>query len=347
MWLIAWRDLQFRRRRFVISVLAVAIVLTITLLLAGLTNFFTVEIDRTIDEFGADAWVASDRATGPFLGSTPVLASTGESVASMPGVESIGGVTFRNLEADEPADIGINLVGVEPDRIGAPSPHHGSALAGPGEAVIDERLGRSVGDTIEIGGTSFRVVGTLRGSTTLGGSPNVFVPLVDAQRIGYAGQPIVAAFAIKGDPQGSPPSGLRVMGRADAVNDLGRPVHNARDTLGLLSILLWIIAACIIGSIIYLSALERLRDFAVFKATGMSSAWVFGSLVIQAAVLAMIATVLAMLLTIPLAPRFPLPSEVPLSALALLPVTAIAVAVLSSLAGVRRALTVDPALAFG
>ena len=40
-------------------------------------------------------------------------------------------------------------------------------------------------------------------------------------------------------------------------------------------ILLWIVAACIVGSIVYVSAIERTRDFAVFKATGASN----GSLV--------------------------------------------------------------------
>ena len=84
----------------------------------------------------------------------------------------------------------------------------------------------------------------------------------------------------------------------------------------------------------------------MFKAIGLSSGWVLGSLVAQAVVLALVATALAMLLIIPLRPRFPLPSEIPTSALIWLPVTAVVVAALASLAGVRRAVTVDPALAF-
>jgi putative ABC transport system permease protein len=347
MWLIAWRDLQFRRRRFVISVVAVAFVLAITLLLAGLTNFFTVEIDRTVTRLGADAWVVSDRATGPFLGSAPVPQSTVDEVATYPGVERASGVVLRSFTADDPSDTRVNLIGVEPGGIGAPAPGTGRGVEASGETVVDARLGRAVGDTVVIGATTFVVVGVLHGSTALAGAPNTFVTLDDAQAIGYASQPIVSAVAVQGDPGAiGPGPGLVVMTNDDAKTDLGGPMGNAASTIGFLSVLLWIIAACIIGSIIYLSALERLRDFAVFKAIGLSSRWVLGSLVAQAVVLTLIATALAVLLVIPLRPRFPLPSEIPASALIWLPVTAVVVAALASLAGVRRALAVDPALAF-
>jgi putative ABC transport system permease protein len=347
MWLIAWRDLQFRRRRFAISVIAVAFVLAITLLLSGLSHFFNAEIRRTVEQLGADAWVTSDRSTGPFLGSAPLNEAAIEDVARLDGVDAVSGVALRNFMADDPHDVAINLIGVEPGGIGAPTPRRGEPLGGTGQVVLDTSLGKGLGDTVTIGGRTFDVVGVVSNSTALAGSPNVFMALPDVQQIGYAGQPIVSSFAVSGDPDPPPDgSGLVLMSNQDAMTDLGGPSREARETIGFLSILLWIIAACIIGSIIYLSAIERLRDFAVFKAIGLSSGWVLGSLVIQAVVLALVATALAMLLTIPLTPLFPLPSEVPLSALLWLPVTAIAVATLASVAGVRRALTVDPALAF-
>jgi putative ABC transport system permease protein len=347
MWLIAWRDLQFRRRRFAISVVAVAFVLAITLLLSGLSHFFTAEIGRTVSQLGADAWAVSDKATGPFLGSAPVPGSTIQDVATFPGVNDASGVVLRSFTADDPHHFRVNLIGVEPGGIGAPAPGTGRGLETTGEAVVDSELGRGLDDTITIGGTRFVVVGVLHGSTALAGAPNTFVTLDDAQAIGFAGQPIVSAVAVRGDPADIQlPPGLVLMSNDAAKTDLGGPMSNASGTIGFLSILLWVIAACIIGSIIYLSALERLRDFAVFKAIGLSSRWVLGSLVVQAVVVALVATALAALLTIPLKPQLPLPSEIPISALIWLPVTAVVVAALASLAGVRRAVTVDPALAF-
>jgi putative ABC transport system permease protein len=45
--------------------------------------------------------------------------------------------------------------------------------------------------------------------------------------------------------------------------------------------LLWIVAAGIIALIVYLTALERVRDFAVLKATGTSNSTLFGALALQ------------------------------------------------------------------
>ena len=114
-----------------------------------------------------------------------------------------------------------------------------------------------------------------------------------------------------------------------------------------MKILLWIVAACIIGSIVYLSAMERTRDFAVFKATGTSNGALGGGLALQAVILAVAAAVLASVIAMLLAPVFPLPVEIPTSAFVILFGIAIAVGLLASLAGLRRAVKVEPALAFG
>jgi putative ABC transport system permease protein len=111
--------------------------------------------------------------------------------------------------------------------------------------------------------------------------------------------------------------------------------------------MLWIVAALIVGSVIYLSALERTRDFAVFKAVGISTGSVLAGLAVQAVVVAVIAAVLGGLLSLVLAPIFPMTVVIPASAYLLLPVIAIAIGLLASVAGLRRAITVDPALAFG
>ena len=111
--------------------------------------------------------------------------------------------------------------------------------------------------------------------------------------------------------------------------------------------LLWIVAACIIGSIVYLTALERTRDFAVFKAVGTSSASVGAGLALQAVILALVSALLATVLGSLLAPLFPLPVSIPARAFIALPVVAIVVGLLASLVGLRRAVKVSPSAAFG
>ena len=107
------------------------------------------------------------------------------------------------------------------------------------------------------------------------------------------------------------------------------------------------VAACIVGSVIYLSALERVRDFAVFKATGTGTPALLAGLALQAMIVSLVAAAVGAVLAVVIAPTFPMPAEIPTSAFVILPVVAILVGALSSLAGLRRAITVSPALAFG
>ena len=125
------------------------------------------------------------------------------------------------------------------------------------------------------------------------------------------------------------------------------PLDDAMSSISLVRFLLWLVAATIIGSVLYLQAMERTRDFAVFKATGTST-WAIGvGLALQAVVLSLAAAVLAALLALVLAPLFPMNVEIPASGFALLPVVTVVVGLLASLISLRKTATVEPALAFG
>jgi putative ABC transport system permease protein len=103
----------------------------------------------------------------------------------------------------------------------------------------------------------------------------------------------------------------------------------------------------IIGAVVYLSALERRRDFAVLKAIGSSTRWLYGGLALQAGVLALVSAGLAVLLEHPIGAMMPMPLALPAGSVATLPPVALAIGLLASLSGLRLALRADPALAFG
>ena len=73
---------------------------------------------------------------------------------------------------------------------------------------------------------------------------------------------------MRGQPTADLPAGLTAFDADGALTDLLRPLGDAIRSIDFVRVLLWIVAACIIGSIVYLTALERTRDFAVFKAVG-------------------------------------------------------------------------------
>jgi putative ABC transport system permease protein len=156
----------------------------------------------------------------------------------------------------------------------------------------------------------------------------------------------VTAIITKGLPR-TLPAGYELLTNQGAFDDMLRPLKQSIRSIDVLQILLWIVAAMIIGSVIYLSALERGRDFAVMKATGSSSRSLLAGLSVQAVLLSLAAAILAIGLARVLQPLFPVPLSVPLRATLLLPVIALVVGLLASVSAVRRAVSVDPALAFG
>jgi putative ABC transport system permease protein len=76
MWRVALRDLQWRRRRFVIALLATSLVFDMTLLMAGFATSLHNEGRRIVAALGADAWLVA-----PPLATGRAVARAGEMVA--------------------------------------------------------------------------------------------------------------------------------------------------------------------------------------------------------------------------------------------------------------------------
>jgi putative ABC transport system permease protein len=109
---------------------------------------------------------------------------------------------------------------------------------------------------------------------------------------------------------------------------------------------MWVIAAIIVAALVYVTALERTRDFAVLKALGSSTGLLFVGLAAQAVAVALAAAVIAAILSTFMTGIFAQPVDIPGSAFIVLPLSALVVGLLASLVALRRAASVDPAAAF-
>jgi putative ABC transport system permease protein len=347
MWRIALRDLQWRRRRLLISTLGTSLVFTMALVLSGVAGSFGVEADNALRAFGADSWVVHANTPGPFTSGLPIPESAIANIGHLPGVKQAGGFIFSATAIGpeaQPTD--ANLFGVEAGHVGAPVPAQGRQPRTDVEAMIDDTLPYGIGQHIIVGGKAFKVVGLLSRSTLLSGTPNVFVDLHAAQKLLFGGQALVTAVLTKGTPSVTP-AAFRVLTSSQVKEDMTRPLAKAQQVVAFIEIFLWLIAACIIGSVVYVSALEKTRDFAVIKATGGSNGQLMITLALQAVVISVGAALVAAVLANLTAPIFPLVVVVPLWSQLLLPVLAIMLGLLASVAGLRRAVAVDPAMAFG
>jgi putative ABC transport system permease protein len=343
MWRTSLRDLQYRRRRFLIAALATALCFGLTLVLDGLVHHVTAESGRIVALFHADEWLVSDGGSGPFTTTRLAPEVGAAALAAQPGVRRADPFLLmrENIGGRD-----VNAVGYTPGGLGQPPLASGTGPSAPGDVVTDTLLHRRPGDRVQLGGSDATVVGTARNVSYYFGGPTVFASLADIQDRFVGSQRLVSGIAIQGHVDAVPP-GLRLMTNAQVVADLNRPTKDSVGTVRLINGLLWLVAAGIVGSMVYLSVLERTRDLAVFKAIGTRTRSLFGGLAVQSLVLAGVAAVLGALVALVMAPAFPMPVDVPASSYVVLAAAATVVALLASLVGLRRAVRIDPALAFG
>jgi putative ABC transport system permease protein len=336
----ALRDMQWRRRRLVIAIISTGLVFAMTLVMTGLANGFRVEAQRTVDSIGVDSFVIKAGAAGPFLGATPFAQAELTRVAASPGVvNAVPLACAQSNVKDGTSRRNVTAFGAPEHGPGMPRIPEGRAPSMPDEVAVSSTLGRHVGDELQVGVYTLRVVGVVPNSTAMAKIPNIFLTTEGVQRLAYNGQPVISSIAIEGTPR-QLPEGYQVVDRAVGLSDMLRPLKVAWSSLT-------IVAVLIVGSLVYLSALERLRDFAVFKAIGVPTRSILAGLALQAVVVALLSAALGVVLAQVLAPLFPMLVVVPMSAYLALPAIAIVIGLLASVAGLRRAVAVDPALAFG
>ena len=295
--------------------------------------------------FHADSWLIPTGSSGPFTADHLATEDSARTIGrSGKGVNLVGVLALTTeLEKRGGSLVDVNVVGASqgvPLSAGRwPRSSH--------ELVANDDLGIGVGKTVTISGRRFTVVGETAHLRYFVGTNAVFIRLVDAQELFVFGQKVVSAFVVHGAFTGRVPKGLATMTNAQVIESLRRPVKVAATTIAYLDVLLWIVAAGIIATILYMTSLERLRDFAALKAIGARSYQVVIGIASQALVLSVASAAVAWAVASLLAPVFPIIVEIPLRSYPLTLGVAVTVGLLGSIAGVRRALAVDPALAFG
>jgi len=351
MFTIALRDLQWRVRRVVIAIVGASLVLALALVMSGLSAGFDNESARTVALARGTGWVIDQGGTGPFLQPSPLSARTVSDIVAQVGSEHAAPFLFGRQSVRRPngTTIGehehVNLVGAPPGRLGSPIARKGRSISINGEAVVDSSLGVRIGDRIKLGTAMFSVVGSVKGARLLAGVPDVYVTLHDAQAMAFGGQNLATAVVV--DRAVVPPPGTKTLTNVEARTDGLRPVVNAQKTIAMVRSLLWLVAALIVGSVMYLGVLDRTKDVAVLKGMGARSRSLAGSLALQATVLGLAASAIAAVVATLIAPLFPLSAEIPRSAFVFLPLIAIVVGLVASLGAAKRLFSIQPALAFG
>ena len=342
--LLTFRDLVYRRTRFIVVTILGAVVFALLFVMTGLVNQFNLEPADTVEQFGAEHWVLPEGVTAPFTSVSVMPAAAFDAVdaaTKSPVVITRSSVARRDGEVPEE----VVLVGFEPGGIGAPKVVEGRAPEVEGEVSLDRTLGIDVGTEITMSGKPLTVVGLTTDTTVLAGIPFAFLVLPEAQMLAFTTTEVIGAVLVSGE-LGPLPEGLASVSSDEVVAQTLQPLDGAIASIDLVRALLWVVAAIIVGAVVYLSALDRQRDFAVLKAVGTPNSSLLGSLAVQAVLIALGAVALAAIIQIFLAPRFPLPVTVPARAFWQLPLLAVLMALAAGAIGMRKVLRSDPSQAF-
>lgn len=363
---LALTEIRRSKLKFGLLVLAVALLVFLVLFLTTLSTALVRSITGALDSVSGEVLVYADSARDNLQGSR-LEPGVVDQVAEVTGVQAAGPVSLLTTSATfggatESAD--IQLVGMDPDRPGAPTGLvDGTLPQSKGEVAMDGG-GVAIGDTVILTETDEKltVVGLLKGAQ-FNASPTGYVSEAEYAAVVKATNPqapfvpinaVAVQVADGADPAtvagaiGTDVPGTKGYVKSDAVA-LIPGVASITQTFGILVGLTFVIGIVVIGFFFLILTVQKLKSFTLLRAIGASTARLSGVVAAQIAIVVLLAGVVAVLLTYGAVQG--LSTGIPVSLSPVLVVGTVgAVLVFSLLAGllsVRRIASLDPATAAG
>lgn len=305
---LALRELAFARIRFGLMGAVVGLISILMVLLSGLSSGLVVDgvsglMRSPID---AVAFAEGTRTDSAFTRSEVTTAQRDIWAARDDVADAeLLGTSIVNAKNQDGTAVDLTLFGVVPGGFVDPGAAEGTALAGPGEAVLSSSArdeGVALGDVITLDrlGTELRVVGFTADQRTFGHVDVAFVPLETWQQVHagtMAGDPA--------DPAARDLGSVVALRAADGAIDLAagdsaagtsaRDLEAAYDsspgytaemmTMELIQVFLYAISALVVGAFFALWTVQRTRELAVMRAMGASTRFLLADGVWQAGIL--------------------------------------------------------------
>jgi len=364
---LALRNLFQSRARLAISVGGVALALMLILALDAVVGWIEARVTAYIDTSGADVWVAQEGVRNMHMASSSFSSSLASGVARVDGVESVTPILYlTNVVEAGPERALAYIIGL-PDRAraGAPSViRSGRANPGRGGAVIDqgvaEASGIGLGDTVEILGEEFGVVGLSAGTASLTNSI-AFISSTDfAGRL--ANSRVTSFLLVRLVPGASPEEvarrietqvrGVTAQTREEFAAQERKVVRDmSTDLMAIMNLVGFLIGLAVMSLTVYTATLGRRAEFGVLKALGARNRDLYLTVGVQALVSVAMGLAVGLIFTLALAEIMPRLSSnlgllVRVEALAKAGVAALLFAGASALLPIRQIRGLDPALVF-
>ena len=320
MWTLARKILLHDRVKFAVASAGVSISVMLVLVQIGLYGGFMDTASTVVDHSTADIWVAS-KGSESFDFPARIDDRTYYRVASTPGVARAERMlmSFGQLKLDDGGDLGVQVIGVEPDaqllRPWSVVDGDPGRLSQAGAITVDAteyrklRIDR-VGHRTEIGGARAEVVAMTTGIRSFTTSPLVFAEMDSARTFTGLPSDASAYVLVKATP------GQSVMALRDRlaaiphVDAWTTPQLSARTqdywssrtgvgasfyTTAVLGV---IVGLVVVGQILYNGTLQHLREYGTLKAMGARNSAVVRVIIYQALISALVGFVIGSALAV-------------------------------------------------
>jgi putative ABC transport system permease protein len=334
---------MYRRGKFALAVVATGLAFGMSLVMQGMVTHLGWETTHIVGVFEADHWVVAEGGTGPFTTMTFIPTAVADQLEAQQGViEADPFVQAREILNG----LDTFVIGIQPGGLGEPAVDQGRLIRDPGEVLTASTLGFRPGDVVKLAGHPATVVGTVADATYYFGQPAVFAPIEDIQRWYLNGGDVANGVAVSGRIDSLPP-GTTVLSNEETIADLDRPQASGRDSIVILNSLLWMMAAGIVGTLVYLITLERTRDVAVLKTMGAKRSTLLTGVALHGLVLSLASLVVGVVISTVLARVMPFGIRLEFGGVVRVGTIAIVIGLVASLVGYRRTVGIDPSVAFG
>ncbi|MGT2809015.1 ABC transporter permease [Streptococcus iniae] len=311
---VAWSELRYQPKKYILIELLIVLMIFMVIFLTGLTNGLGRAVSAQIDNYGNKTYLLSEDAEGiiTFSNISKDLNHTIEDLALKDKAELViqrSGVQLGNNAQSKD----LTYFAIEKSDLLNPKIVEGKALsAKEGEIVLDS----SFKETLSIGSSirdkasqmPLKVVGftddAMYGHSAVGFiTPKTFETMKKASNPKYQwqAQAIVTSNVIKPKKL---PKGIKAYQKEDIIAKI--PGYQAEHlTLTMITWVLLIASSAILGVFFYILTLQKLKQFGVLKAIGMSMTAITGIQLSQITLLSLFGLVTGLGLTSLLASILP------------------------------------------
>lgn len=372
---LARKDIRAGWFRFVLTAFGVGMLLAATIGMIGLYRGIVFEALLIVNDIGADLWVVEGGRSGPFDEASSVPANLDRRVEGVSGVREVRRFIQYNQQYQvDGRTVRLAVTGIDyPKDSGSWIPlvagfHFQS---GRYQAIADQSTGLELDDVIRLGHDDYTIIGVSRGQVDMGGDGMFFVTIPDAQaiyrllpseaillnraasgrsRMGPGDTGAMGAVMVELSPYADPQlvkehikrwGDVDVLTRQDERNILleGR-LEKLRIQILAFTIMILLVSGSVISLTIYTMTLEKIPQIALLKLIGARDRVIVGMIVQQALWIGAAGFVIAVALSYLIFPHFPRTVLLLFRDLARLGGLLLAVSLMASWFGIRRALSV-------